>query len=180
MEYVTLCKAIEKDVTKLVRLIIKTLTDTPPKGIGKKYIADYIKGNAAQDLIENSINRIVVLRAQEHLIGFAVINSIETHLIDFILIDSDYQRKGYGTYLLEKLYEKPYEIRAIDFYAKDIATRSFIEKRNWEPRWKFKRHGEDAVRLTYIAPLGRIPSLDEIVLHLNYANEEKDYIRDLQ
>lgn len=63
--------------------------------------------------------------------------------------------------------------RAIDFYSKDIATRSFIEKQNWEPRWKFRRNGEEIDRLTYIA------LIDEIVLHINFVDKEKNYIRDL-
>ena len=113
------------------------------------------------------------MKVQDRLIGFAIINICNSHFIEFILIDNDYQRHGYGTYFFEKLYDKPYEIRAIDFYSKDIATRSFIEKQNWEPRWKFRRNGEEIDRLTYIAPL------DEIVLRLNFTDKEKNYIRDL-
>ncbi len=173
MDNGTVCKATEKDITELVELVKKTLTNSPPKGIGKKYITAYIKGTAAHDLIENSINRIIVLKVQDRLIGFAIINMNDTHFIEFILIDSDYQRHGYGTYFFEKLYDTPYEIRAIDCYSKDIATRSFIEKQNWEPRWKFRRNGEEIDRMTYIAPL------DQIVVHLNFTDKEKNYIRDL-
>lgn len=172
MNYGTVCRATEKDVTGLVELIKKTMINNPPKSIGKKHITDFIKGDAAQNLIKNAINQIVVLRVQEKLIGFAIINATETHLIELILIDSDYQRNGYGTYFFEKLYEKPYKIRAIDIYSRDIATRSFVEKRNWEQRWKFRRNGEKLERLTYIAPL------DEIVLNLNFTDKDKEYIRD--
>ena len=173
MDHGTICRATEKDITELVDLVKRTLTNNPPGGIGKKYITMYIKGNTVYDLIEHSINRIIVLKIQDRIIGFAIVHISDSHFIEFILIESDYQRHGYGTYFLKKLYEKPYEIRVIDFYSKDIATRSFIEKQNWEPRWKFRRNGEEIERMTYIAPL------DEIVLHLNFANKEKEYIRDL-
>lgn len=179
MNELTICKATKEQITEIVEMIKRTITYNTPKGIGKTHITEYIKGNVAQDLIENAIDRIVTLRFQETLIGFAVISNYEIHLIEFFMIDGNFQHKGYGTILFNKLYEEPYEIRAIDFYSKDVAMRNFIElKQKWEPRWKYKLHGEKLDRLIYIAPLSVVP-LDEKVLSLNYGNKEKDYIRDL-
>lgn len=51
----------------------------------------------------------------------------------------------------------PNLMKAIDLLAKDIATRSFIEKHGWEPRWRFRRNGENPDRLTYISSSEEMP-----------------------
>lgn len=122
-------KMEEKDITKIVDMEIKNLHDT----LGYDMLLSEIN---------NPFIRFIVLEISHEVVGYigAYIVNNEAELLNFV-IDTKYQRKGYGSILLKEISNDVNKIilevdelnkQAINFYQKNNFRKIAIRKKYYK------------------------------------------------
>lgn len=122
-------KMEEKDITKIVDMEIKNLHDT----LGYDMLLSEIN---------NPFIRFIVLEISHEVVGYigAYIVNNEAELLNFV-IDTKYQRKGYGSILLKEISTDVNKIilevdelnkQAINFYQKNNFRKIAIRKKYYK------------------------------------------------
>lgn len=140
----------KKSDLKTIQTIAKKTVDQGYRYfLGDQTVDNYLKSGSLDRYLTKNFDDIWVLSLDQTIIGFAV--CIE-NVIDFMMIDFDYQRKGLGTKLLQHceslLFEKHHVIALESFEENTKATKFYLAN-DWEVTEKYRDSKAKAIKFIF-------------------------------
>ena len=124
-------KAIIQDAAPLKHISRKTIDNNYRSFLGNKGVNWFIESGASDQYIDENIDDCWVIVNDNKIIGFSVCKG---NLIDLMMIDHNYHRKGYGTALLKHcenyLFITFNEIR-LESFEGNVKANNFYNKNGW-------------------------------------------------
>ena len=90
-------EATAVDIKPLVVLSRKTILDNYSSFLGDQAVTAYIESGAVDQYVADNIQRCIVIVEDGEALGYSI---TKKNLIDLMMVDTDYHRRGLGTSLL--------------------------------------------------------------------------------
>ena len=134
-------KANADDIKTLQEISKRTIKEGYRSFLGEEVVASYIDSGEPDRYIEDHIDNCSVILLNNTIVGFSV---CKKNIIDLMMIDSNFHRKGLGSILLqfneEKLFKEYSELKLESFEKNDKANNFYI-KNGWLEISRFQDSG---------------------------------------
>ena len=124
-------EALASDIDTLTDLSRRTISASYRSFLGDKAVEAFLGNGVADRFVTESIRRCLVIVRDGQLVGYAVCRD---NLIDLMMIDHNFHRRGLGTDLLrcveERLGQRYAELKLESFAANQPAN-TFYRKNGW-------------------------------------------------
>lgn len=121
----------ESDVGVLQEISRRTIRADYASFLGEAAVEGFVGSGAADDYVAGCIDDCWVIVSDGKVVGYCV---CKEGLIDLMMIDHEYHRRGLGSRLLkhceEMLFEKYDEIR-LESFEGNVKAKGFYEKNGW-------------------------------------------------
>ena len=124
-------KASHNELEQLKKIARKTIDTNYRSFLGDEGVDWFINSGASDEYINDNIDDCWLLLCENQVIGFSV---CKLNLIDLMMIDTEYHRKGYGTMLIkhsEDYLFKQYNEIVLESFEGNIQANNFYRKNNW-------------------------------------------------
>jgi ribosomal protein S18 acetylase RimI-like enzyme len=124
-------KANTADIKTLQEISRRTIKESYRSFLGEEAVTSYIDSGESDRYIEDNIDNCSIIILNKTIVGFSV---CKKNIIDLMMIDSNFHRKGLGSILLqskeEKLFKEYSELELESFEKNDKAN-NFYVKNGW-------------------------------------------------
>ena len=123
--------ATDVDIQPLAVLSRKTITASYSSFLGEPAVKAYIASGAVDRYVTESIDHALVVDHAGSVVGFSV---TKENLIDLMMIDVGYHRRGLGAMLLrhvESTLFQDYETLRLESFRENAPANAFYEKNGW-------------------------------------------------
>ena len=123
--------AEKADKETLKAISRRTISANYRSFLGDESVEGFIGSGAADQYVDDNINQCSVILAEGDLVGFCV---CKENLIDIMMIDHQFHRKGLGTQLLkhcEHMLFKTYDELKLESFEQNGKANSFYKKNGW-------------------------------------------------
>lgn len=137
------------DLNNIQKIAKKTIDKSYRYFLGDETVDHYLKSSHLDKYLRNNIDRSWSLHQGHNILGFSVCID---NVIDFMMIDVDHHRKGFGTMLLQHCENQLFEnhrVIALESFEKHAHAHKFYEANNWEKIAKYKDAQYNAVKHIY-------------------------------
>ncbi len=124
-------EATSADVNELITLSRKTISDSYSSFLGEKAVAAYIQSGAVDEYVADNIQECAVIEQDGEIVGYSV---QKADLIDLMMVDTDYHRRGLGTCLLrhvEDMLFATYDTLMLESFQDNAKANAFYRKCGW-------------------------------------------------
>lgn len=124
-------EATSADVNALITLSRKTISDSYSSFLGEKAVAAYIQSGAVDEYVADNIQECAVIEQDGEIVGYSV---QKADLIDLMMVDTDYHRRGLGTCLLrhvEDMLFAAYDTLMLESFQDNAKANAFYRKCGW-------------------------------------------------
>ncbi len=134
------------DLKKIQQIAKKTIDQSYRYFLGDDTVEQYLTSNHLDTYLKEHINHAWSLHHDHDTLGFSIVID---NVIDFMVIDVDHHRKGYGTKLLqycEDLLFENYRVIALESFEQNAHAYKFYEANHWEKIAQYRDHKYNAVK----------------------------------
>ncbi len=124
-------KATKSDIKVLKDLSKKTINANYRTFLGDEPVAAFIDSGAVDQYVDENIESCSVILSDGNVAGYAV---TKDNLIDLMMIDDDFHRRGLGTKILEYCEEmlfKNYDELILESFEENHKANNFYKKNGW-------------------------------------------------
>jgi len=124
-------KATVSDIEVLKDLSKKTINANYRSFLGDEPVAAFIDSGAVDKYVDENIESCSVILSDGNVAGYAV---TKDNLIDLMMIDDDFHRRGLGTKILEYCEEmlfKNYDELVLESFEENHKANNFYKKNGW-------------------------------------------------
>ncbi len=125
-------KALNSDFDAVITLSKETIDKSYRYWLGDRIVNQYLATDSLDRHIKNNIENVWLASDDNEIIGFAI--CIE-NIIEFMLVGYNYQRKGYGSQILEfceNMLLQKYETIALESFEKNTNANAFYNSNEWK------------------------------------------------
>lgn len=137
------------DLTDIQKIAKLTVNQSYRYFLDDVVVDQYLESGQLDEYLQNNIKNTWALYQDSKIIGFSI--CIE-NVIDFMLIDTNFHRQGFGTKLLkssENLLFKKYKVIALESFESNTKAAKFYEANNWKETDKYKDPNPNATKVIY-------------------------------
>ena len=146
-------KAQHSDLWKIKKLAKEARDNDYRNIMGQNSHNLFLKSQTSEISLEECIKESFVLTQQDKIVGFSVIKG---NLIDLMVIDANYHRKGLGTELLkhcEKILFKNFDEIIIECPPENAMANLFCQKNGWIEKCRHYDHTDGQERIFFYKKL---------------------------
>ena len=124
-------KAKIEDLGFLQEISRRTIKNSYPSFLGEEAVYSYINSGLPNLYMQENINDCSVLLLNENIVGFSV---CKNNLIDLMMIDCNFHRKGLGTILLQYMEQelfKGYDELELESFENNNQANEFYKHNDW-------------------------------------------------
>ncbi|GJM63967.1 hypothetical protein PEDI_45190 [Persicobacter diffluens] len=133
MKNFTIENATAADLSQLFEITKRTISATYKSFLPPAIVEEYITSGASNQEIERNLAHCFTLRNEHRIIGLGICID---NLIHFMLIDEDFQHRGFGKHLLHFLEQhikaNGFSEGQLETYAGNEQALGFYLSQNWE------------------------------------------------
>ena len=125
-------QAIPSDIASLSALSKRTIRSDYGAFLGDEAVDGFLRRGAVEQYLEEHLLCCSVFLVDDTPIGYSICKG---NLIDILMIDHDFHRRGFGTRLLkhcEDLLFQSYEELILESFAENQNANAFYKKNRWE------------------------------------------------
>lgn len=134
------------DLNKIQKIAKNTIDQSYRYFLGNETVDHYLKSNHLETYLSNNIDRAWSLYQGRNILGFSVCID---NVIDFMMIDVEHHREGFGTKLLKYCEDHLFQnhrVIALESFEEHSIAHKFYEANNWEKIAKYKDTKYNAVK----------------------------------
>jgi ribosomal protein S18 acetylase RimI-like enzyme len=124
-------KAMASDITTRIAISRRTISASYRPFLGDEAVDTFIASGATDQYVRENIAQCAVILAEGKIVGYAV---CKDNLIDLMMIDQEYHRRGLGTKLLAyceaQLFQHFAEL-ILESFEPNQQANSFYRKHSW-------------------------------------------------
>ena len=142
-------KAVKTDTVPLIDLSRKTIDANYRVFLGNDAVDEFINTGSIDQYVADNILYCSVVMDKERIVGYSVCRD---NLIDLIMIDNDFHRRGFGSHLLRhserELFQTYNEITLESFKGNHNAN-NFYQKNGWQAKNAFFDNSSGAEKVVF-------------------------------
>lgn len=126
------------DLKRIQKIAKKTIDQSYRYFLDDAVVDHYLNSDHLETYLDSNIHNTWALYQDNNILGFSVCID---NVIDFMMVDADYHRHGFGTKLLqccEDLLFENHQVIALENFEKNTKSSKFYETNNWEKIAKYK------------------------------------------
>jgi len=142
-------KAQSSDIDRILALAKRTVDRSYRDFLENFTVDKYLRSKHLETFLENYIKNTWILSKDNTLLGFSLCID---NVIDFMMIDVDHHRQGYGAILLkhcENLLFNNYNVIALESFEENIIARNFYLANNWINTETYRDPRANAVKIIF-------------------------------
>jgi ribosomal protein S18 acetylase RimI-like enzyme len=123
--------AIQTDVEDLIALSRENISKIYATFLGIETVDSYLQSGAVEQYLEENLSTCLVLVGDDSIVGYSV---PKRDLIDLMMVDARYHRRGLGTVLLRHMEDtlfQTYRSLKLESFEANLAANSFYRKNGW-------------------------------------------------
>ena len=142
-------QAKKTDLEVIITIAKKTIDQSYRYFLGDETVENYLSSRRLEKYLTKNIDKTWVSLLSDKIVGFSI--CIE-NVIDFVLIDADYQRQGLGTQLLqhcETMLFENHSVIALESYEKNTKATDFYLVNDWTKTEKYRDPKSNAIKFIF-------------------------------
>ncbi len=132
LDNVLIRKAEPSDAKMLKQIARRVILKRYPAFLGHDSVRSFVESGASDNEIDSGLACSFILCQKENIAGFVI---IKADLLHILMIDIEYQKKGFGTQLLkhaENLMFECYSSLRLQTFKENYAAVEFYIKNGWQ------------------------------------------------
>ena len=140
---------VTSDLKRIQKIAKKTIDQSYRYFLGDTTVDHYLKCGHLESYLNSNIHNTWSLCQGNNILGFSICID---NVIEFMMIDADYHRHGFGTKLLqscEGLLFENHQVIALENFEKNTKAYKFYEANDWEKIAKYKDPNYNEVKCIF-------------------------------
>lgn len=125
------------DIDRLIALSRQTISACYRVFLGDQIVEEFIDSGSADEYIRENIQHCSVIVSDGNIVGYSV---VKDNLIDLMMIDHRFHRRGFGRQLLRHVEERlsgTFDELVLESFEGNEQANSFYRKNDWDEAKRF-------------------------------------------